>query len=208
MMTTAAPSETFWTALGSVAAALGVLATLYVGWLAWRTAVPRRKVRWEAEVKPLLHGVGHGALTVSHSGATLSRPHVLELKLTNAGNRDLEASHFGGQPIDFTSSAVFIDVLAQSSSPSSQRVIPVTFSGTKLILTPGTLHRRQTVTYTALVDGADPTIDAVASLSNGDFQRRRAASADQSERRLQVTVAIMGLLTSVVAVVVQALTDR
>ncbi len=203
----AAPSETFWTALGSVAAALGVLATLYVGWLAWRTAVPRRKVRWAAEVKPLLHGVGHGALAVSHGGTTLSRPHVLELTLTNVGNRDLEAAHFSNQPIEFTSSATFIDVLSQVSSPSSQRIIPATISGTKLELTPGTLHRHQSITYTALVDGASPTIDAVASLSNGDFQRRRGSDASQSTDRTQIAVAIVGALASAVAVAVQTLLD-
>ncbi|WP_209445951.1 hypothetical protein, partial [Streptomyces flaveus] len=81
MMTMAAPSETFWTALGSVAAALGVLATLYVGWLAWRTAVPRRKVRWAAEVKPLLQ--------VTSAGVVYRRP-LGDLVLRLCGE-------FGGQ---------------------------------------------------------------------------------------------------------------
>ncbi|MGI5530168.1 hypothetical protein ACQEVX_23095 [Streptomyces syringium] len=128
------------------------------------------------------------------------------MTLTNVGNRDLDTSHFGGQAIEFTSSARVVDVLAKLSSPSSQRVIPVSFNGNRLDLTPGTLHRRQALVYRALVDGADPTVDAVATLSNGDFVRHQVTRPDESafQRRVALIAAAIGVVASVASAAISA----
>jgi hypothetical protein len=174
-----ATSETFWTALGAVGAILAVPTALFVGWLAYRAVWPRRKVRWSARVSPLMsHSAAHnGGLQVAWTGSPLSQPHIVEVELTNVGNKDLEPEHFNALPVEVTSTAPVVALLQDSSKPSVQRVLAPSISISGLSLATATpLHKGQSLTYVILVDGATPDIDLRASVSNGTFERRDAPS--------------------------------
>jgi len=179
----AAPSETFWTAMGAVGAVLAIPTALFMGWLAYRAVWPRRRIYWSARVSTLTHTAAHGALTVTHGSTTLSNPHVVEIDLSNVGNKDLEPAQFNGQPIEVTSTADVIAVLNETSRPTSQRVLPATVQTKALSLSPTTpLHQGQTLTYIMLVDGSDPQINLRASVSNTHIKRQTRLTPDEIVR--------------------------
>ncbi|AZQ40060.1 hypothetical protein EJ357_47320 [Streptomyces cyaneochromogenes] len=180
MTNIAAPSETFWTALGAVGAMLALPTALFIGWLGYRAVWPRRRIEWSARVSPLTHTAAHGALTITHGSTTLSNPHVVEIDLSNAGNKDLETAQFNGQPIEITSTADVVAVLNQTSRPTSQRVLAATPQANAVSLAPATpLHQGQTLTYVILVDGPDPQIDLRASASNTRIKRQTRLTPDE-----------------------------
>ncbi|MFF0009935.1 hypothetical protein [Streptomyces sp. NPDC005374] len=179
----AAPSETFWTAMGAVGAVLAIPTALFIGWLGYRAVWPRRRIYWSARVSTLTHTAAHGTLTITHGTTTLSNPHVVEIDLSNVGNKDLEPAQFNGQPIEVTSTADVIAVLNETSRPTAQRVLPATVGAKTLSLNPATpLHQGQTLTYIMLVDGSDPQIDLRASASNTHIKRQTRLTPDEIVR--------------------------
>jgi hypothetical protein len=206
-------SETFWTALGAVGAVLAVPTTLFVGWLAYRAVWPRRKVRWSARVSPLMsHSAAHnGGLQVAWTGAPLSRPHIVEVELTNVGNKDVEPAHFNALPVEITSTAPVVALLQDSSEPSVQRVLAPSVSNSGLSLATSTpLHKGQSLTYVMLVDGARPDIDLRASVSNASFERRDPPSQSSEiavTQRSHIFVALVGVAAGVAGAVTQMLSS-
>lgn len=187
-----------WAVVGAIGAVLAVPTALLVGWIAYRAIWPRRKVRWSARVSPLMsHSAAHsGGLSVQWSGATLSRPHVIEIELTNIGRKDLEPTHFSSLPVEVACTAPVVALLQERSEPTVQRVLPASMSSHGLSLATATpFHRGQVLTYVALVDGADPVIDLRASLTNASIDRRDPPSAGTeraaSARSRWVTLAVM-----------------
>ncbi|MGW3763071.1 hypothetical protein [Streptomyces sp. NPDC005131] len=216
MVTVAAAAEesndVFWTALGAVAAVLAIPTMIGLGWLAYRAVWPRRKVRWSARVSPLMsHGAAHtNRLAITFTGRTLTRPHIVEIELSNVGNKDLEPSHFSSLPIEITSSVPVVALLQKESKPAVQRVLAALERPSGLELATSTpFHKGQTLNYVLLVDGPDPTIDLRASVSNTKIERRAPATqgseADLAQRTAFVSVTIGGG-ASVVAAVVAGLT--
>lgn len=176
MTTLAAPSEAFWTAVGAVA---GLMAALFAAWgvfVAWRAAVPKRKLTWSYETTPLLMSTYSG-LQVTLSGTPLSHPNTLRLTIHNQGNRDLSAEHFSGQPIEFRTDANIVSILRKSSAPSSRRVPEAEIHGNALHVLPSVLHRKQSITYLLLVDGVDPEVaEFRESLSHSTLTERKDTS--------------------------------
>jgi hypothetical protein len=204
-------SEAFWTALAAIAALLAIPTAIGVGWLAYRAVWPRRKVRWSARVSPLMShdAADTSVLSVSHTGSVLAKPHVVEVELTNTGNKDLEPSHFNGLPVEITSSVDLVALLQETSKPSVQRVLPATASSDRLSLaTPTPLHKGQTLTYVMLIDGQDPKINLQASLTNGTVERHdppaqadirkltRALAFAAAVQVILIPVALVGVLNS------------
>ncbi|MFE1390556.1 hypothetical protein ACFW5M_30895 [Streptomyces albogriseolus] len=195
-------SDTFWTAMGAVGAVLAIPTTLFIGWLAYRAVWPRRKVRWSARVSPLMsHSAAHnGGLQVAWTGAPLVRPHIVEVELTNVGNKDLEPAHFNALPVEITSTAPVVALLQEASEPSVQRVLTPSVSNRGLSLATSTpLHKGQSLTYVMLVDGARPKIDLRASVSNASFDRRDPPSQSSeiaTTQRVQAVVAIISALAA------------
>ncbi|WP_406362397.1 hypothetical protein [Streptomyces sp. NBC_01579] len=188
-------NDAFWTALAALAAVLALPVMIGLGWLAYRAVWPRRKVRWSARVSTLMsHGATHtNRLAVTFTGRTLTRPHIVEIELSNVGNKDLEPSHFSGLPVEITSSVPVVALLQEESKPSVQRVLQATErpSGLELAtITP--FHKGQTLNYVLLVDGTEPKIDLRASASNTKIERRDPATqgseAALSRRGLVIAV--------------------
>ncbi|MEV7078646.1 hypothetical protein AB0N88_08895 [Streptomyces sp. NPDC093516] len=210
----AAVDETFWTALGAMAAVLAVPTAVGVGWLAYRAVWPRRRVRWSVRVSPLMsHGAAHTErLTISFTGQRLDRPHIVEVQLSNVGNKDLEPAHFHGQPLEITSSARVLSVLQSSSKPATQRVLPAREDDHTVTVSADTpFHKGQTLTYVLLVDGAGPSIGMRASLSNTKLERRDPPSligpTQAIAARIAVATAAGSSVLAAITVVLTALSQ-
>ena len=200
----AATDETFWAAAGAVAALLAIPTTIAMGWLAYRAAWPRRVLRWSARPSSLTWDAapGPGGLAVTYAGTQLTQPHIVEVELSNVGNKDVDPAHFNGRPIEITSNRPVIAVLQQTSEPAVQRVLTATQHPDRVELDTGTpLHKGQTVRYVVLTDGLPhnpgaslPDIDLRISVSNCKVERRAAASLQPTRDRI-------GTLASVVTAV-------
>lgn len=195
------PANDIWTAVQAMAAAVAIPVTVGLGWLAYRAVWPRRKLRWSARVRPLMsHGAAHtNRLAVDFEGVRLARPHIVEVELSNVGNKDLEPAHFNGTSVDIQSSVTVVELLQGVSSPSVQRVLQPTVTDHMVSLATATpLHRGQTLTYVMLVDGADPEIQLRASVSNARIERA-PVSEPTVPRSLVVKQALVLLSAALVA---------
>ncbi|MFB6784518.1 hypothetical protein ACFCX0_46475 [Streptomyces sp. NPDC056352] len=149
--------------VSAVGTAAGVLVTALAGWWAWRAAVPQRKLAYSIEVTPLLSST-HSGLTVSLGAERVAQPHTATLKVINVGNREIQASNYNGEPIEFGMNARVVSVLA-SQSTDNRRVAPSSIHGNTLQIDPYVIHKGQVITYKLLLDGADPKLTLRHSLS-------------------------------------------
>ncbi|GAA2421426.1 hypothetical protein [Streptomyces glaucus] len=171
-------ADDIWAAVQAVAAVIAIPVAIGLGLLAYRAVWPRRKLRWSARVRPLVsHDAAHtNRLAVVFQGVQLVKPHIVEVELSNVGNKDLEPAHFNGTPVDIRSSVPIVELLQHGSSPGVQRVLRPTVTGRTVSLDTRTpLHSGQTLTYVMLVDGADPGIELLASVSNTRIERAPAS---------------------------------
>ncbi|MCX4455739.1 hypothetical protein OOK58_27575 [Streptomyces sp. NBC_01728] len=204
-------NDVFWTALAAVAAVLALPVMVGLGWLAYRAVWPRRKVRWSARVSPLMsHGAAHtNRLGVTFTGRTLTRPHIVEIELSNVGNKDLEPAHFSSLPLDITSTVPVVALLQGKSKPSVQRVLAATEAPGGLELATNTpFHKGQTLTYVMLVDGPEPKIDLRASVSNTKIERRDPATQGSEAdlaRRTALWTGTVGAGASLIAALAASL---
>ncbi|MET7931545.1 hypothetical protein ABZT43_48610 [Streptomyces sp. NPDC005349] len=179
MLAAAEPTDP-WSIVAAVATVLGIPVAIMLGWLAYRAVWPRRHVRWSARVSPLMsHGAAHttNRLAVTFTGSQLTRPHIVEVELSNVGNKDLEPSHFNGLPVEITSTVPVVALLTFESDPQFQRVLTPTEKPDGVDLATSTpFHKGQTLKYVLLVDGQDPTVDLRASVSNAKVDRRAPAT--------------------------------
>ncbi|MFC8350765.1 hypothetical protein [Streptomyces sp. NPDC057280] len=157
-----------------------VLASLLVGavgaWAAMRSANPQRKIHWWVQSNTALFDrpAGDGdLLNVSLGSTRLSSPRIVELVISNSGERDVTASMFHeGEPIKFDFEHAVAAVLDVATDPDGtllpqietwQTLIPGTGGRHRggLVIKPALLRRGQTVTVTVLVDGEERPVRCV-----------------------------------------------
>ncbi|MGW9025080.1 hypothetical protein ACWGQ5_12770 [Streptomyces sp. NPDC055722] len=114
-----------------------------------RTAWPRRKIRWSARVSPLVsYGAAHtDRITVGFAGTRLDTPQIIEVEVSNVGNKDFEPAHFLGTPIEIMlTGGTVVSTLRETSEPTVRRVLHATEHGDRVALDTSTpLHKGQTV---------------------------------------------------------------
>ncbi|MFI8817603.1 MULTISPECIES: hypothetical protein [unclassified Streptomyces] len=175
-------------AVSAVAATAGVLATLAVGWWAWRAAVPHRKLAYSIEATPLLSST-HSGLTVNLGSERIASPQTATLKVINVGNREIEPPHFNSESIEFDMNARVVSVLT-SSSTDNRRVPPASAHGNTLQIEPYPIHKGQEVSYKLLLDGQSPRLTLRHSLS---------ATFGQDNRGKKTQYSLIALLAAVTA---------
>jgi hypothetical protein len=146
------------------------------------------------------HGAAHTErLRVQFAGQWLDRPHIVEVQLSNVGNKDLEPQHFNGLPLEILSTARVVSLLQESSEPSTQRTLQATVEPGGFVLSPVTpFHKGQTLNYVALVDGASPEVALRASISNTAIDRQDAPTLVTLPMRTPPQwVAILGVVAIV-----------
>ncbi|MFB6876399.1 hypothetical protein [Streptomyces sp. NPDC056323] len=153
---------TFWAFLGVVVAAAGAYVT-------YRTAWPRRKIFYEWDVTSLFlsrlppltrrgHHPGPGALNgqlqVLLNGNVLENPHLVSLRLTNAGSKDITSSHFANAaPLRAQVGHPILDVLSVTVVPPIAEPPAWSVDGNELHIGPSRIGKGETLTLTFLVDG-------------------------------------------------------
>ncbi|MEE1736931.1 hypothetical protein PUR49_10520 [Streptomyces sp. BE147] len=179
-------------AVSAVAATAGVLATLAVGWWAWRAAVPHRKLAYSIEATPLLSST-HSGLTVNLGSERITSPQTATLKVINVGNREIETPHFNSESIEFDMNARVVSVLA-SSSTDNRRVPPASAHGNTLQIEPYPIHKGQEVSYKLLLDGQSPRLTLRHSLS------AKFGEDNRSKRTQYVLMALLAVVTGMLGI--------
>ncbi|MEU6920048.1 hypothetical protein [Streptomyces sp. NPDC046631] len=195
--------------LSAVMAPLAILATLLVGYWAWRAAVPHRKMAYSIEFTPLLSS-SHSGLTVSLSSERIAQPQTATLKLTNLGNREIEAANFNGESIEFRMNARVVSVLT-SASTDSRRVPPATIHGNALQIDPYVIHKGQEITYKLLLDGGDPRLSLRHSVSarfKEDVRAKRAGYIGLGAAIATLVVSVVTLIPAIQAFTVSEETSK
>ncbi|MFF1732013.1 hypothetical protein [Streptomyces sp. NPDC058247] len=136
--------------VGIAAALIGAAATFGVVYLQIR----RLRVRWEETGNTALLSTNDSSITVTHSGAVLSNPRVVEVTLKNPNRRDILDNHYlNGQSLVFDLGAPIVGLLSRESTPATRVPTAAVVNGTQLEIGPGALSAGQICTYKLLVDG-------------------------------------------------------
>lgn len=204
-MTLATPwyeSQSLGTALTLVA---GLITGFFGGWATLRAANPKRQlVYWMPTAMPILNTSDSvGDLLVMRGGQALRNPHVLDVRLTNSGRRDIASSHFDGElPIVLDVGVPLVEILGITSQPTSLHTPTVIADDTALKVTPGLIARGQTIHFSLLVDGPAPSLSCQASLIDVTVQEKREPNRQQrrSDRHslvigVKITVLTLAFLT-------------
>ena len=155
-------SATSWTVIAvGVAVVIGV-ATAWIGWLAVN---PKRRLFYEMPViTPLLNAGQIKGLKVLRDDMPVTAPHVLELILASQGRLDIPSSAFdSGAPLRLDVGATILEILKISSTPDQHGIPRVEADDTALQIGPSLIGRRQTTSFSILVDGPRPTLSCPES---------------------------------------------
>lgn len=175
--------------VGLVTGALGSWATL-------RAANPKRRLAyWMATVSPILNAShAAGELLVMRGGQALRDPHVLDIRLTNSGRRDIASSHFDSQlPIQLDVGAPIVEILGITLEPASLHMPTVVMDGAALKIAPGLIARGQTLSFSLLVDGPTPCLSCRASLIDVTIHERRDANRQPGPSYVKTALVGLGI---------------
>jgi hypothetical protein len=153
----------FWvSALGAVTGVLGTIAIILV--TIWIGRPRRRLLYWMAVNLPLLNAVAdvRRKLEVRFGENVLDNPQVLEIGLFNQGRLDIPTTAFDSRkPLSLDVGAPIIEVLSITTIPENGPVPEAHVHGTRLDIGPSLIPRRQSVTFSVLVDGPAPQLTCV-----------------------------------------------
>ncbi|MFD7280343.1 hypothetical protein ACFV80_25620 [Streptomyces sp. NPDC059862] len=202
-------SGTFWAAAAVIVTGVAAIGAV---WATLRAANPKRRLLYRVySCTPLLNptaSVPGGTLTVMHGTNALAIPWVVEIQLINAGRRDIVASMFhNGDSIVLDLGVPIVALLRTATSSRTQRPPAAEVDGGVLTVPPCLLVKRHTVTFSVLVDGADPQLECLAPLTDIDVaEGRRPVSAAATVAEVADTV-VPGPL-GLFSVLAEAILDR
>ncbi|MCM2388766.1 hypothetical protein [Streptomyces albipurpureus] len=191
-------SGTLWTTVATSLVALLVGAA--GAWAAIRSAHPVRRLTYQLKKNVALVDDDQYSshLTVSHDGAVLQAPRIAEIVVTNVGRKDITAQQFHGDaPIVFDLGASVAALLSSTSSPDSTSAPAADTAGTSIRVPPSLLKRRQSISYTVLVDGRESELRCTAALTDTTVSH---AEESKSQRGLMPILA--GLTASLIAFII------
>jgi len=199
-------SDTFWAAAGTIVALLIGIVTV---WVTLRAASPKRAVLyWTGDITPLLNTRADlPRLKVSLEPRSRKRrwrprnrelefPHSVNVLLTSRGRDDIAPAAFGGRPLCLDIGAPIVEFLKIKTTPDDRQIPRVRADGAKLLVEPVLIGRRETITFSLLVDGPSPRISPPEqSLINVDIHPWDPASENAVLRRtLTIIAAIMAIV--------------
>ncbi|MFE5616277.1 hypothetical protein [Streptomyces sp. NPDC056524] len=148
-------SDDSWSAL--IGASATLLAATVAVWATLYSVNPRRGLTWEITRSAALLGSRRvpTSVSVSSGSTTLRNPHLVDIQITNVGRRDIETANFsnGNDSLIFDLGADVVAVVDSTSSPETGGIGTTSHSGDNLHVHPFLLARKQSVTYSVLVDG-------------------------------------------------------
>lgn len=152
-------SGSFWGPAGVIVGLLAIGATV---WVTLRAANPKRRLYyWMFADTPLITrrtDLSH-ELTVTYGTRQLNSPHVVNVKLTSRGRRDIAREVFdGGEPLCLDIGIPIVECVKVSTWPLDRPDPTWAINDSKLLVGPSHFGRRQTTVFALLVDGESPGI--------------------------------------------------
>jgi len=162
-------SGTFWAiisvAVTALFGAIGALVAYY--------ATPRYQLFYDLPFCASLLAAPENArkdIKVSHSGIELHNPYVLKVRLVSRSRADIPSRAFDqGRPIVLD---VGIPIVAQLSGDDEGGGLNIRCEGSKLVVGPDLIGKRQEATFTLLADGYAPALTCESYLVNVKVRRQ------------------------------------
>lgn len=149
-------SGTFW----SAAAVVVALAAILVAVLIWRLGPPRCLLLYSLDSDTALlssHARARAAgaeLQIILGGQELSDPHFVSLQIASYGRRDIRVDDFSeARPLVLDLAAPILKVLASDMGGDKMPEVMTTIDGSRVMLGPGLIKRRQLISLDLLTDG-------------------------------------------------------
>ncbi|MFH9871623.1 hypothetical protein ACH4NT_36800 [Streptomyces lydicus] len=144
---------------GPASLVIGVLFTIFVAW--WFTRARTHLYYGMPLVTPLLNvsPAVRERLILLVDQVPLDHPHHIEVELISRGPRDITRDDFQQEAISFDVGAAVIDVIGQPRvAPTSAQAPRVTYSGNTISVEKCLISRRERISVSLLVDGANPQL--------------------------------------------------
>jgi hypothetical protein len=149
-------SLTFWTAFGALAVVVMGAVAASLTYLIWLKGSPTRHLGYRMSAVSLLPDAAHekaGGLKTAWNGEMMGDPHILQVTLISRNRQYLGTDD--SKPLEFRVRAKIIAILRIDSSPDFSAVA---FRDDILKVGPASIGPRQSIKFTLLVDGPDPTL--------------------------------------------------
>ncbi|QKV77705.1 hypothetical protein [Amycolatopsis sp. Hca4] len=199
-------SGTFLTIAGIVVAAImgvGAIVATY------RSANPRRRLHlYQSGVASMVHIASKTlGIKVLQGDQELQNPHLVTVNVSNRGRRDIPRSSFDG-PITLDVGVEIVGQLNASSSGTSgvEPMPEVAISGTALVMQPSLIKRKQTLSYSLLVDGK-PTWQPKCAIVDVEVDTE-SSGLDDMRGSINRIVIFLGLLIALSGLLLAAASWR
>jgi hypothetical protein len=158
-------SATFWTI---VSVAVAIVVGIAGVWAALRAGNLGRRLFYSMPViTPLLNqrsrlpqNIEVHRMSPDGQSEVLNHPHVVNVQLTSRGRSDIAREAFDGEkPLGFDVGAPIVECLKVVTSPSDRPDPAWEIQGSKLLIKPSLIGRRQTTVFSLLVDGPSPCVN-------------------------------------------------
>lgn len=118
-----------------------------------------------------------GNLKIALGDTELTEPHIVEISIISNGRQDIGEQDFQGQPLEFRLEGAEIrQILRTANSPETAPAPSAVVEGGVLKVGPCPIRRRQSTTFTLLVEGAQPRLRTPSeTLHNVDLVNLAAA---------------------------------
>jgi hypothetical protein len=186
----------FWPAAGIIVGLLAIVATV---WVTLRAANPKRRLLYSMPVcTSMLNRQSElPELKVIYGAKQLESPHVVNVELASRGRTDIPRNAFdGGKPLRLDVGAPIVECLQVTMTPPDRPEPACAIDGSKLLIGPSLIGRRQTTVFSLLVDGAEPRLSPPEQ-SLVDVDLRRGSSSEPfilRERPIPVVVMLLILV--------------
>jgi hypothetical protein len=201
---TAAASHSHWYTSGIFYAAASLIALLVIGaltvWATLHAGSTKRRLTYRlADDTPLLArttALAEGDLEILYQGQRLDQPRVVSVRLESRGRRDIGSDDFDERrPLAIDLGVTIVKRLATEPAPDIPESA-IRVEGTRLMLGPCLIRKRQVMSFAFLIDGGQPRLSHQDYLLNVDVRE----SADTAEPPWSESVRVMtAAATTVVA---------
>ncbi|WP_406726629.1 hypothetical protein WJ438_20990 [Streptomyces sp. GD-15H] len=196
-------SNDFWNT--SIGAVVGITVGALGCWAALRSNNPKRRIAWdERSNQSLVPETSSGApspITITHAASAtgpLTEARLIELKLRNAGRRDIVQGDFtlDDDSLIFDFSVPIEGVVDVTTKPDSAPRPDYAISGTELKIKRCPIQKGQELTYSVLVNGSEQAVKVKAAALLNTPVKREDKKAREKRRLL-----IFGAVNLIFAVV-------
>jgi hypothetical protein len=186
-------SGTFWAVAAVAVAILIGVATM---WVTWISPFPKRRLLYSMPAATsMLNRQSEltDELKVIYGAKQLESPYVVNIEIASRGRADIPRDAFdGGKPLCLDIGAPIVECLQVTTTPPDRPEPMCAIDGSKLLIGPSLIGRRQTTVFSLLVDGPAPRLSPpVQSLVDVDL---RPGSSSEPFIRQQRQVPLVSLL--------------